>query len=455
MLPILARTFFRIQERLLGRPTFRLLGELDESQWWPREQIEALQFERLREILSAAYAHTPYWRQVMDRAGVRPEGIASLADLRRLPLLDKETVRIHREEMSWRGAARRTWLGRTGGSTGTPFEFYTSALREAHISAARMRGHSWVGMRRGEREMYFWGSPVERSKQDAIKSIRDWLINDGFTDAFHLGERDVPDVVATWQRFRPKCIFCYPSSMVAVVRAARRQGIDLSGLKGRGLEMIITTAEILGPMREEFAQAFGVPVYDSYGLRELALVAHECRHLTLHAVEEQLILETIDPVTLEPTDGEGELVLTSLISHAMPMIRYRTGDVVSLDDTPCPCGRRLRGVSVCGGRLVDYLVSGNGDLVSGIVFVYLMKDVPGVKKLQAQQERVGHVRVLVVPDERYHPAGEQMLRETLRKRFHPDDEIELCEVSDIPVASSGKHRLVISRVAEQMRREGR
>ena len=81
-----------------------------------------------------------------------------------------------------------------------------------------------------------------------------------------------------------------------------------------------------------------------------------------------------------------------------------------------------------------------------------MKEVPGVVKLQARQERVGHVRVLVVPDERFHPAGEQMLRENLRKRFHPDDEIEVCEVADIPPAESGKHRLVISRVAEQMRR---
>ncbi|MFW5692587.1 MAG: phenylacetate--CoA ligase family protein [Thermoguttaceae bacterium] len=399
-MPILARTFFRLQERLLGRPTFRLLAELEQSQWWPRERLEALQFERLRAMLGAAYAYSPYWWQVMDRAGVRPGAINTLADLRRLPLLEKETIRTRRDEMVCRAGTGRIWLGRTGGSTATPIEFYTSALREAHISAARMRGHAWVGMQRGEREMYFWGSPVERGKQDAVKSIRDWLINDGFTDGFNVTEADVPGLVAAWRRFRPKCIFCYPSSMALVVRMARRQGIDLRSVCEAGLQMIITTAEILGPMREEISEAFDVPVYDSYGLREAALVAHECSRQTLHATEEQLILETIDPATLEPTEGEGELVVTSLISDVMPMIRYRTGDVVSLDDAPCSCGRTLRGLRVTGGRGVDFVVTSRGAWVSGYVFVYLMKEVPGIVKLQVQQERIGHVRLLVVPDAR-------------------------------------------------------
>ncbi len=452
MIPTLAKTFFRLQERMLGRPTFRLLAELEQSQWWPRERLEALQFQRLRAVLGPAYAHSPYWREVMDRADVRPEVVKTLSDLRRMPLLEKETIRTRREEMACRAGTGRTWLGRTGGSTATPIEFYTSALREAHISAARMRGHAWVGMQRGEREMYFWGSPVERGKQDAVKSIRDCLINDGFTDGFNVTEAAVPGLVAAWRRFRPKGIFCYPSSMALVVRMARRQGIDLRSVREAGLQMIITTAEILGPMREEISEAFDVPVYDSYGLREVALVAHECTRQTMHATEEQLILETIDPATLEPTEGEGELVVTSLISDVMPIVRYRTGDVVSMDDAPCPCGRSLRGLRVSGGRRVDFVVTSRGAWVSGYVFVYLMKEVPGIVKLQVQQDRIGHVRLLVVPDERFYPTGEQMLRKNVRLRLGCDDKIEVLEVADIPPAPSGKQRLVISHVAEQMRR---
>lgn len=453
MNPSIARTFFRIQERLLGRPTFRLLDELEQSDRWPRERLEAFQLERLEELLAAAYAHTPYWREVMDRARVRPDDVKTLADLRRLPLLEKETIRTRREEMSWRGAARRTWLGRTGGSTATPIEFYTSALREAHINAARMRGHAWVGMRRGEREMYFWGSPVERAKQDAVKSVRDWFIGDGFTDGFNVMEDAVPGLVAAWRRFRPKCIFCYPSTMALVVKLARRQAVNLRSVKRAGLEMIVTTAEVLGPMRDEIAEAFGVPVYDSYGLREVGLAAHDCASRTMHAMEEQFILETIDPHTLEPTEGEGELVATSLISHPTPMIRYRTGDLVSLDDTPCPCGRTLRGVRVSGGRAIDFVVTSKGVWVSGYVFVYLMKEVPGLIKLQVQQERIGHLRLLVVPDERFATVGKAMLLHNVRARLGCNDEIELCEVADIPVSASGKHRLVISRVAEELWRE--
>lgn len=100
MPPVIARSFFRIQERLLGRPTFRLLGELEHSDAWPRERLEAMQLARLRDLLGAAYAHTPYWREVLDHAGVRFETLASPADLRRLPLLEKETIRTRREEMA-------------------------------------------------------------------------------------------------------------------------------------------------------------------------------------------------------------------------------------------------------------------------------------------------------------------------------------------------------------------
>ena len=84
--------------------------------------------------------------------------------------------------MVWRDEGPRLQLVRTSGSTNEALQFYTNSNREAQINAARMRGHRWVGMERGEREMYFWGSPIELSKQDRIKRIRDWLVNDGLTE---------------------------------------------------------------------------------------------------------------------------------------------------------------------------------------------------------------------------------------------------------------------------------
>ncbi|MBN1588450.1 MAG: hypothetical protein JW888_02955, partial [Pirellulales bacterium] len=269
MLPLVARTFFRLQERLLGRRTFAIVKELEQRQRWPRERLEQLQLQKLQDLVGKAYRHTSYWRSVMDESGFSPADVRSLADLRRFPLLDKETVRARREQMLWRGNRRRLTLVRTSGSTNEALQFYTDSHREAHINAARIRGHRWIGVNRGEREMYFWGSPVELSKQDRIKRIRDFFINDGLTNGFKLKPELVKPYFDYWMRWRPKCIFGYPNSLVLMVLMAEPQNLDLKALRDRGLKSICTTSEILAASdRQLIAEAFGVPVYDSYGLRE-------------------------------------------------------------------------------------------------------------------------------------------------------------------------------------------
>ena len=450
MLPIVARTFFRLHERLLGRPTFRLLRELEESQWWPREQMEALQAERLRDLLATAYAHTPYWREVMDARALKPYDIQDLDDLQRLPLLEKETIRARREEMVWREADRRVRLVRTSGSTNAALEFYTSAKREAHITAGRMRGHRWVGIDPGDKEMYFWAAPVELGAQDRIKGVRDWLRNDGFTSALNLSHETVRHHVAKWARWRPQCLFGYVSSFVLLVRLAREQGLDLRVLNGRGLRAIVTTSEILGANREAIEEGFGVPVYDSYGLREAGFIGHECEERTLHVTDEQVILETVAPTTLEPTSGEGELVVTMLASHCMPVIRYRTGDVVSLSGATCPCGRGVSSLRISGGRLMEFIVTGSGRWISCVAFIYVCREIPGVLQIQARQHHVGEVRVLVAPGPDFPADGVEQVKKAVRARLADDDTIRVELVDEIPPAPSGKQRIVISDVARSL-----
>ncbi len=454
MLPILARTMFRMQERLLGRASFAILRQLRDSQYWPRERLEQLRLRRLREVLAAAYQHTPYWREVMDSHGIAPEDVRSLEDLRRFPLLEKAHLRAHREQMVWRGAGRRVMLVRTSGSTNEALQFYTYSQREAHINAARMRGHEWIGIRRGEKEMYFWGSPVELSKQDRIKRFRDWLVNDGLTNGFEITPRLVPEYFRQWMRWRPRCIFGYPCSLVLMVQMARTQGIDLSALRDRGLKVICTTSEMLTDVdRRLISEAFGVPVYDSYGLREGGLVGHECEHATMHCVDEQVILETIDPDTLEPTAETGELVLTNIVSKVMPIIRYRTGDIVTLSHEPCPCGRTLSRIRVSGGRVADFVVTTDGKWVPGYAFIYICRSVPGIVKFQVIQERAGELRVLLATDERFPPDGAEQVRRAVQQRLRSDDRILVELVDDIRPAPSGKYRPAIGRLAERLRRQ--
>ena len=456
MLPILARTAYRIQERLLGRRTFAYLKALEASQWWPRERLEALQVERLRDLSRAAYEHTPYWRGVMDTCGFSPDAIQSLDDLKRFPLLEKTTLREQREEMVWREEGPRVKLVRTSGSTNEALQFYTSSSREAQINAARIRGHRWIGVNKGDREVYFWGSPVELHAQDRLKQVRDWLVNEPLTNGFEITLERAARYIEDWKRWRPACIFGYPNSFLLTVQMAGELGIDLKDLRRRGVRVLSTTSEMLGDVnRRIIGDAFGLPVYDSYGLREAALVGHECDRFTMHATDEHVILETIDPLTLAPTDGEGELVVTSLISRAMPVIRYRTGDIVTLSREPCPCGRSLGSLTISGGRIADFVVTRQGKWVAGYFLIYICRGVPGVVKFQAVQDRVGEIRVSLVADAHFPPNGCERVKAAVQARLASDDEISVQVVDDIAPAPSGKYRPVIGNLAEELRRRGR
>lgn len=456
MFPLLARTAFRIQEHMLGRRTFAILDEMEQSQYWPRERIEQLQLRRLQDLVAVAYAHTPFWRSVMDQARIQPSDIRSLSDVQRFPLLDKETVRARREDMVWREGRRRLMLARTSGSTNEALQFYTDSPREAHINAARIRGHRWIGINKGDREMYFWGSPVELGKQHWVKSVRDRLVNDGLTNGFAVSPELVQQYFAKWLRWRPECIFGYANSVILMALMARAQGLDLTELKRRGLRAICVTSEMLTDTdRCRVRDAFGVPVYDSYGIREGGLIGHECSHFTMHTTDEQILLETLDPKTLEPTEGEGELVLTNLVSTVMPMIRYRTGDLVMLARTPCPCGRTLNRVSLTGGRLGNAVVTSDGSWIPGTFFLYLCRPMRGIVKFQAVQERLGEIRLLLVIDDEFPSDGKDQLMHLMRPRLSQNDVFVVQIVADIPPAPSGKHHLVVSRVAEQMLHEAR
>ncbi len=454
MFPFLARKIFHLQETMLRRPSFRVLSELRDSERWPSERMDDLRLLRLQQTILQAHEHTLYWKEQMDKSGITPDNFQSLGDLQRFPLLEKSTLRQHREDMVWREEGKRIQLVRTSGSTNEALEFYTSSTREAHINAARMRGHEWIGVYRGDKELYYWGSPIELSKQDRIKRLRDWLINDGLTNGFEVTPERLKEYFKYWLEWKPKCIFGYPSTFVLTVGMAESLGLNLKDLKAKGLEVIVTTSEMLSDIdRQLITTAFDVPVYDSYGLREAGLIGHECNHGTMHCMDEQVILETIDPETLKPTDGEGELVVTNIVGPAFPIIRYRTGDIVTLSKKPCECGRTLSSIQISGGRAVEFIVTKEGKWVVGYSFIYIARSVMGIVKFQVIQEEIGEILIRVAINNQFPEDGIEQIKKSAAQRLGGDDIINVEIVDDIQPARSGKYRPVISKVAEKLYQE--
>ena len=433
-----------VLERLLKRPTFRYYRDLERSQWWSSQRLRELQLVKLQELVSVALNNTDAYANLagVDRSW-QPE---SLEGLRELPLLDKANISTHREELVNRDVPGGAIRYNTGGSSGEPLIFYFDKRRQAYDKAARMRTHQWWGIRPGDREAYIWGAPVELNKQDRLKQFRDWITNELLLSAFDLSEQSVGLFVDRLRRFKPKCIFGYPSSIALMCRLAEQTGSDLSSLP---VEVVFSTAEVLYDHQKEIiSRSFGgVPVVNGYGSREGGFIAHECPEGRMHITSENIIVEFIKDGKAAAPGEDGEIIVTHLDNYAMPFIRYRTGDIGQPSDETCPCGRGLEVMKVLKGRSTDFVIAPDGRWVHGLALIYVIRDIPGVQQYQIVQEDVDSICVRVVLDDGFPADGPERIRDGIIDRMGAEVRVDVEQVSEIAQDPSGKFRHVISQVA--------
>jgi phenylacetate-CoA ligase len=217
----------------------------------------------------------------------------------------------------------------------------------------------------------------------------------------------------------------------------------------------MTSAGTLFPfMRETISKAFHCQVFNRYGSREVGNIATECdAHLGLHVNMETHFVEIIDEKGEPCHPGkEGEIVVTLLTNYAMPLIRYRIGDMGIWADRECTCGRGLPLLETVTGRTMDYFVTKEGKIVPSEFFIHLLGVVLNsgwVKKTQIIQEDYDYVKVNFVT---YMKPSDEVLKDIEAKiRFVMGEscKVEFEFVDDIPPSSSGKYRYTINKVHKE------
>ncbi len=430
-----------LHERGKRTPTFPWLRRLERSQWLDRGRLLDMQFARLREHVQYAYDHTAYYRRLLDDHELPPRRIQSLQDFRRIPPLTRDLLRRHLPDLEARGAR----LGRvqrmsTGGSTGNPVTLLVDTSVGIDI-AIRHRAHRWFGAEPGAREIVLWGSPIELGRQDRLRLFRDWLLNSQLLSAFDLGEDALARYTAAIERQRPAVMYGYASAFYVLARYLERRG-----WRPRfRLKAIFTTAEPLLDFQRRVIQAvFDCPVAVEYGARDAGHLADECPHGRLHIPAEAILLETEG----QTTDGLGEILVTNLYSRAMPIIRYRTGDMGELDGGDCPCGRSLPLLKRVEGRRTDFLVTPRGRIIHALGAIYVLREVPTVREFQVIQQATDRVRVDVVPEPAFSDQDAAVIERRLRTLMGEEVAVSVQLTDQIRRAPSGKFRYVISEIAD-------
>ena len=321
-----------------------------------RDDMRRIQLGKLQKTVAYIYGKNPSYRKRLEKAGVKPEEIKTLDDIRRLPFTTKQDIRDH-----------------------YPFRLFTASqedIIEFHATSGTTGKPVVVGYTRNDIEV--WTEVMARActgagitKKDIVQNIYGYGLFTGGLGTHYGAQRvgaavlpmsggNTQRQIMLMQDFGSTVLTSTPSFLMHIHGAGREMGVDFRKLK---LRVGLLGAEPWSEsMRQSIDESFGIKACDMYGLSEIIGpgVSFECHEVRkgLHINEDYFYPEIIDPDTgkVLPHGEEGELVLTTVGNEGQPLLRYRTRDITRLSQEPCACGRTLVMMERICGRTDDMLI---------------------------------------------------------------------------------------------------
>jgi phenylacetate-CoA ligase len=411
------------------------------------EIICSRQDSALRAIVEHAWKTSPFWRDRLNTAGLRPSDVATVADLPRLPLLTKADLREHAERML-SCVFKKSDLHKhtTSGSTGVSVVTYRDDDCQQFKRAATLRSDEWSGWRLGERIAAVWGNPQIRT--DWKGRLRRALLDRHYLylDTLKMNEASMAAFVDAMVRTPTSMLFGHAHSLYLLAQYVKSQRPDVR-LRPKA---ILSTCMLLHDFeRQLMEEIFARKVTNRYGCEEVSLIACQCGHSEgLHVNADCLVVEILDDRGRECVPGQsGRVVVTDLHNRAMPIVRYEVGDVAAWSGQSCACGRTLPLLANVTGRVADYVVTSSGEYISGISLTEnFALQIPGVAQLQIIQEELQRFTFNIVKGPDFGTHSFDAVRRLVRERFGAETRFACHFMERIPQEPSGKYRFCISRL---------
>ena len=404
-----------------------------------RERLEAFRNERLCRLVTHAYRHVPYYRELFDRHRLKPHDIRTVEDLTVVPITSRSDLQaLPAEEITAHHVTPGSLITRSSsGSSGRPFVVRRTWLEERIHGAFRFRALRSVGLRVSDKICYVIGlrSPQRQDHQFVQRMLATfWIGRQHVVNGLQSPE----DILQALQRFRPTVVSGYPGVLARVALT-----VDREKLRSLRLRFVNTGGEVLtSHMRHHIQEGFCVPVFDSYGSIEFNLLAWECRSTgEYHSCDDGMITEVLHDGVPVAEGERGEVVGTDLHSFAMPLIRYKLDDVVTKGREVCRCGQPFSTIRSIQGRILDYFRLSDGRLVHPYEFPLGREKFPWIREFQIIQQGVDHIVMKIAPFYKPSSDGLRALLEPMKKLLGHDVTFEIELVSDIPREASGKCRV--------------
>lgn len=433
-----------LYQNIAGRRIMPVFEQLLKTQWYSRDQLEALQRQKLQALLEYAARHVPYYQRRFKEIGF------SLEDLKRdpacfqhLPTVDKAYMRDNTQEFITTDPERLKTMQThsTTGSTGHPFIFWEDGNYRDHVTGDIMRHLTWSGWQFGQPHAYLWGGTLHQSfKKKTRWQLMNFMLNRFIYDAFVLSEGSMRGLARDIQRHRPRLLFGYASSLAHFARFVRDEGLEIR------LPAVYSSAEVLYPEQRRLIQeVFGCQMFNRYAGLETGGLACECEaHTDLHISIENVVIEILHGDQPARPGELGQVVITNLNNYGFPFIRYRLGDIACLSTrSGCSCGRQHPLLNKIEGRQVDMFKTKDGRTIWGDFYTDMF-EVPGIKQYQMVQKSLDLILIRLSVNEAFQPAQLEVITRNIKEVMGPDTEVKFEFLETIPLGSLGKFRYAIS-----------
>ena len=417
-----------------------------------REKLDALRDRRIRKMVRYAAKTVPFYQDLFQKEGIEPRDITSAADLAGLPLIDKEVVRRNPSLFVSRSRQGRKAIPFvTSGSTNMPVEFMHDQRSLLANIAYGEREREVVRRTCGRdlkyREVYISPRSTRAKVWDFYQKMTFIPVRPGRLLLPISGK--VVDNVKEINRFHPDIIVGFGSYLEALFRT-----VDLLGLRIHLPKGVVCVGDAMTAEGRNFiAEKFGLTVLARYNAGEAFKIGYSCERGTgLHIHEDLCHLRIVDQSGVEVPHGvRGEVVISNLVNRGTVLLNYRLGDLASMANEPCPCGRTFRMISELAGRVQDIIPQRDGTFIHPDSVLRVFKGREGVVQYQIIQHELERfeLKLVTVDEDTYQRIISGILGE-LRGLLGESARIDPRYCDELQRHKGGKFRPVISEVRTEM-----
>lgn len=329
---------------------------------WSKKQIIEWQTFQLRNFVRHAYEHTIYYRELFDSLGLTPEDIQTIDDLKKLPVLTKDTIRARFDDFVPDNITQFPHRkDSTGGTTGEPMKYLTSEDTWGYVTAAKMVAWKTTSYKYGDKFVALGSASLFKKKASLVRRIYDWIRQEIPLNSMSLSDELCQRYIDKMRCEKIHYIYGYASSIYLLAKYAHDNQVDVSFIKGA----FTTSENLTSTYRAMIEKTFQCRVMDCYGCRDAGVACYEVKPNEYY-VSYGSILEIVDPIQ----EGMGTVVSTNVLNYAFPVIRYDYGDVVQMATNQTTYNGQV--ITQVFGRTSDVLQLDNGHVLTSPGFTILM-----------------------------------------------------------------------------------